>query len=71
VVKTAEAGERLIIAKQVDDARMLLAGGWDHYEQLPAGPQSGQTGFKVGTEHAQLCICQKPVVESRFGEAAQ
>jgi hypothetical protein len=71
VVDAAKAAERLTIAKQVHDRRMLLERRGNDDEQLPAGSQPRQAGFEVWTERGQLRPSQKAVLERRLGEPAQ
>lgn len=47
VVDTAKTAERLIIAQQIHDTRMLLKRRGNHDEQLPACSQRTQASFEV------------------------
>src|SRR4029077_3424429 len=71
VVKTAKRAERLLIAKQIPDPRMLFPLGKNHHQHLATCAQPGQTRLEVSTDRVELYLRQKSVVECGFAQAAQ
>ena len=71
VVKTAKTAERLIIANQIHDPRMLFQRCRNHDQQLATRAQPSETSLEVLTDRVERWLRQKPVLECRFAEAAQ
>ena len=68
---TTKTIESLIIAEQVDDARLLLERRGDPDKQLPARSQARQARFEIRTKRVQPRAGQESLLERRVGEAAQ
>src|SRR5262245_57716289 len=71
VMDAPQPPERLFIAKQVQNSRLLLQRCWDHDQQLATCAQPGQTELEVLMDRVKLARRQKPVLEGLFAEPAQ
>jgi len=71
VMQTAKTTERLVIANQIHDPRMLFQRCRNHDQQLATRAQPSETSLEVLTDRVERWLRQKPVLECRFAEAAQ
>ncbi len=71
VVQTAKTTERLVIANQIHDPRMLFQRCRNHDQQLATRAQPSETSLEVLTDRVERWLRQKPVLECRFAEATQ
>ena len=63
--------QRLAIAEQVHDTRMLLQRRRDDNEKLSACSEAGQTGLEVLANRFKFKWRQEAVIERRLAEGAQ
>src|SRR5262245_16418533 len=71
LVNPPKPSERLFIAEQVHDARLLLERRWNHHEELAACAEPRESSLEVLTDRIELLGRQQPVLECGVAEAAQ